>query len=154
MSLSRKDIQKRKERENAVRKKVLDRREEIRKERKLVEDERKKDKEMFLLEHGHIPAALPGNPELAEAKKAEREKKVSEKLKRNLAILKNLEQEYEQEQAARTNLNSQLEEEGYHSMKEKMDALHAKALKMQKVVEDLDEAASKSGKTEDSLQQK
>lgn len=154
MSLSRKDIQKRKEREKSVRKKVLERREELRKERKLVEEERKKEREMYLLEHGHTPAALPGNPELAEERKAEREKKVSEKLKRNLAILKNLEQEYEREQAARTNLNNQLEDEGYLSMKEKMDALHAKALKMQKVADDLDEAAGKSVKEEDSLQPK
>lgn len=154
MSLSRKDIQKRKEREKSVRKKVLERREELRKERKLVEEERKKEREMYLLEHGHTPAALPGNPELAEERKAEREKKVSEKLKRNLAILKNLEQEYEREQAARTNLNNKLEDEGYLSMKEKMDALHAKALKMQKVADDLDEAAGKSVKEEDSLQPK
>lgn len=142
MSLSRKDIQKRKQREKNVRKKVLERRDEIRKERKLVEEERNKEREMFLLEHGHTKAALPGNPELAEIKKAEREKKVSEKLKRNLAILKNLEQEYENEQAIRSKLNNQLEDEGYMSMKEKMDALHAKALNMQKVANDLAEASS------------
>ena len=141
MSLSRKQIQKRKERENNVRKKVLERREELRKERKLVEQERQKEREMYLLEHGHTPAALPGNPELAEIARAERDKKVGEKLKRNLAILRDLESEYEREQASRKQLNENLEGEGYLTMKEKMDALHEKALKMQKVADDLAEAA-------------
>ena len=77
MSLSRKDIEKRKQREIAVRKKVLERREEIRKERKEVESERRKEREMYLLEHGHTPPALPGNPELAEQKKAERDQKIA-----------------------------------------------------------------------------
>ena len=141
MSLSRKQIQKRKEREKNVRKKVLERREELRKERKLVDQERQKEREMYLLEHGHTPAALPGNPELAETARVERDKKVSEKLKRNLAILKDLESEYEREQATRKQLNENLEDEGYLTMKEKMDALHEKALKMKKVADDLAEAS-------------
>lgn len=141
MSLSRKDIEKRKQREIAVRKKVLERREEIRKERKEIEKERQKERDMFLLEHGHTPSALPGNPELAEQKKAEREKKVAEKLKRNLAILKSLEAEYEKEQAARKDVNAKLESEGFMTMKEKMDALHEKALKTQKVIDDIEEGS-------------
>jgi hypothetical protein len=143
MSLSRKEIEKRKQREVAVRKKVLERREEIRKERKEVESERKKERDMYLLEHGHTAAALPGNPELAEQKKAEREKKVAEKLKRNLAILKSLEAEYEKEQSTRKDVNNKLEAEGFKTMKEKMDALHEKALKSQKVIDDIEEASKK-----------
>ena len=144
MSLSRKDIEKRKQREIAVRKKVLERREEIRKERKEVENERKKEREMYLLEHGHTPSALPGNPELAEQKKIEREKKIAEKLKKNLAILKDLEAEYEKEQSSRKQLNEKLESEGFMSMKEKMDALHEKALKTQRVIDDIEEAAEQN----------
>ena len=68
----------------------------------------------------------------------------SEKLKKNLEILRELEQQYEQEQAVRKNLNDKLESEGYLTMKEKMDALHEKALKTQKVADDLAEAAEMS----------
>jgi len=144
MSLSRKDIEKRKQREIAVRKKVLERREEIRKERKEVESERRKEREMYLLEHGHTPPALPGNPELAEQKKAERDQKIAEKLKKNLEILKDLEAEYEKEQSSRKQINEKLESEGFMSMKEKMDALHEKALKTQRVIDDIEEAAKEN----------
>ena len=149
MSLSRKEIQKRKQREVAVRKKVLEQRSELRSERKKVEEEKRKEFELWKLEHGTTPAALPGNPELAAIKQAEREQKVADKLKKNLEILRDLERQYEQEQAARNNINEQLESEGYLTMKEKMDALHEKALKMEKVANDLEEAASmNSEKTE------
>jgi lipoate-protein ligase A len=58
--------------------------------------------------------------------------------------LKNLEQEYENEQSNRKNINDKLESEGYKTMKEKMDALHEKALSMEKVANDLAEAASEN----------
>jgi hypothetical protein len=144
MSLSRKQIEKRKVREESVRKKVLEQREEIRRERKLVENERSKEREMHKIEYGYTPPALPGNAELAKIRQAEREKKISEKLKHNLEILKNLEQEYENEQSSRKNINDKLESEGYKTMKEKMDALHEKALSMKKVADDLAEAASEN----------
>ena len=141
MSLSRKQIEKRKQRDKDVRKKVLERRTEIRTERKLVEEERSKEREMYEIEHGKVRPALPGNPELAQKVLAERESKVAEKLRKNIEILKHLENEYEKEQASRNNLNQPLESEGHMTMKEKMDALHEKALKMQRVADDLDEAA-------------
>lgn len=144
MSLSRKEIQKRKQREIAVRKKVLEQRSEIRAERKRVEEERVRELKMHRLEHGSIPPALPGNPELAAIRQAEREKKISEKLNKNLEILRALEKEYENEQVNRKNINNQLESEGYLTMKEKMNALHQKALNMQKVADDLKEASEMS----------
>ena len=99
---------------------------------------------MYLLEHGHTPPALPGNPELAEQKKAERDQKIAEKLKKNLEILKDLEAEYEKEQSSRKQINEKLESEGFMSMKEKMDALHEKALKTQRVIDDIEEAAKEN----------
>lgn len=144
MSLSRKEIQKRKQRQESVRKKLTEQRDEIRKERKLVEVERNREREMWKLEHGRTPPALPGNPELAAIRQAERDKRISEKLNHNLEILRNLEQEYEREQASRKEINDRLESEGYMTMKDKMDALHEKALKMQRVADDLEEAANMS----------
>ena len=144
MSLSRKEIQKRKQRQESVRKKLAEQRDEIRKERKLVEVERNREREMWKLEHGTTPPALPGNPELAAIRQAERDKRISEKLNHNLEILRNLEQEYEREQASRKEINDRLESEGYMTMKDKMDALHEKALKMQRVADDLEEAANMS----------
>ena len=61
-----------------------------------------------------------------------------------MEILRNLEQEYEREQASRKEINDRLESEGYMTMKDKMDALHEKALKMQRVADDLEEAANMS----------
>jgi hypothetical protein len=142
MSLSRKEIQKRKERQESVRKKLAEQRTEIRKERKLVEEERNREREMWKLEYGKTPPALPGNPELAAIKQAERDRKISEKLNHNLEILRSLEQEYEREQSSRKNINDNLEAEGYMTMKDKMDALHEKALKMKRVADDLEEAAN------------
>jgi hypothetical protein len=129
MSLSRKEIQKRKERQESVRKKLAEQRTEIRKERKLVEEERNREREMWKLEYGKTPPA-------------ERDRKISEKLNHNLEILRSLEQEYEREQSSRKNINDNLEAEGYMTMKDKMDALHEKALKMKRVADDLEEAAN------------
>ena len=124
-----------KAREKAVRKKILHQREELRKERKLVEVERQQELERWKLEHGATPQALPGNPELAAKKEAERAKAVANKLQRNLEILKALEAEYDTEQANRKTLNDKLESEGYNTMKDKMAALHEKALKMKEVAD-------------------
>ena len=68
-------------------------------------------------------------------KEAERAKAVANKLQRNLEILKALEAEYDTEQANRKTLNDKLESEGYNTMKDKMAALHEKALKMKEVAE-------------------
>lgn len=148
MSLSRKEIEKRKAREKAVRKKVLAQRDELRKERKLVEDERRREYEMWKLEHGAAKPALPGNPEAAAKAEAERAKVVADKLQKNLEILKALESEFDREQSIRKELNEKLEGEGYTTMKEKMAALHEKALKMKEVADQqAKDAAENAGET-------
>jgi hypothetical protein len=142
MSLSRKEIEKRKAREKAVRKKVLAQRDQLRMERKLVEEERQREYEMWKLEHGATKPALPGNPEAAAKAELERARVIAEKLQKNLEILKALEAEYDREQAVRTELNEKLEDEGYKTMKEKMAALHEKARKMKEDAERMAEYCS------------
>lgn len=142
MSRSRNNPQKRKLREKAVRQKILVNREELRIERRAQQEELIKDKERFLLEHGQIPQAKPGNPESAARCDAKQSKKIVEKLAHNLEILKVLEKEYEDEQSRRNEVNEKLESEGYKTMKEKMNALHEKALKMKGDAEALAKAES------------
>lgn len=126
MSKARNNPQKRKLRQKAVRQKVLARRVEIRAERKAMREEMLKDQQMQELEHGKVQQLLPGNVDAAERKLAEREKKVVDKLKKNLEVLKQLESEYDKEQASRKSVNEQLESEGFSTIKEKMDALQKK----------------------------
>jgi hypothetical protein len=137
MSLSRKQIEKRKQREIEVRKKVLDQRAEFRKEKKIAEQERLREKEMYELEHGKISSALPGNPDLAVQKEAERTRKTADKIAKNLELLKKLQEEFEQEQSMRKNFNENLEAEGYETLKEKMNALAEKSTKIKEVAERL-----------------
>lgn len=126
MSKARNNPHKRKLRQQEVRKRVLERREEIRAERKKLHEELVKERSMHELEHGKIPELLPGNSELAERRLAEREQRNIDKLKKNLEVLKQLEEEYDREQSSRQGVNSQLESEGFKTIKEKMDALQQK----------------------------
>lgn len=123
MSKSRKDPHKRKLRQQEVRAKVLARREEIRVERKALAEEVQRERKMHELEHGKPQQLLPGNQELAEKVKAEREAKTIEKIKRNLDVLKRLEEEYDREQSVRSGVNKSLESEGFSTLKEKIDAM-------------------------------
>jgi len=60
---------------------------------------------------------------IAEADK----KRIQERLQRNMEILKALEEEYERDMAAKKDINDRLESEGYHTLKDKMNALEAAA---------------------------
>jgi len=52
----------------------------------------------------------------------------NKKLEKNIKILKALEEEYKREQESRENLNEELKAEGFDSLEEKMNAIHAKAV--------------------------
>lgn len=54
------------------------------------------------------------------------------RLNRNLEILKALEEEYDKEMAARQGMNSELEEDGCSTLKEKIEALQGMVLEDQK----------------------
>ena len=144
MSLSRKQIEKRKAREKTVRKKVLQQREELRAERKVMEEEKRKEFERYVIEHGRTPPALPGNPELAAEKEAERARKAADKIAKNLELLRNLQSEFEKEQEMRRQLHEGLEAEGYSTLKEKMEAIAEKGEKMKMAAQRLAEDGSDS----------
>ena len=135
MSKERQKMQKKKLREKEVRKKVLEQREELRKERKLMKAEEKKERDLYILEHGKLPPALPGNPALAAIAEAQRSQKAADKIAKNLELLKKLQEEFEQEQSTRERLNQNLENEGHISLKEKMEALAEKTSKIKEAAE-------------------
>lgn len=120
---------KKKERERTAKARVLARREALRKERKAEKEEQRKFEEAQEIMHGKRMPII-NNPEVLAQKEAARARAVSDKLKQNLEILEALEREYEAEQAARAEMNDKLESEGHKTMREKMDALHQKALAM------------------------
>lgn len=118
---------KRKNREKVAKEKILSRRNALRLERKKRNQEKAAEYEANMIVHGK-PKPIINDPEKMAEWEARQTKYVSEKLKKNLEILKALEQEYDQEQARRAEMNQKLESEGHKTMREKMDALHQKAL--------------------------
>lgn len=126
MSKQQQKEQKKKNRERAAKQKVLQRREELRKTRKEAREQELAEKEAHEVVHGKMMphVNVPGEREAAKAAI------VAEKLKKNLEILQALEDEYEEEQKKRGEMNAHLEAEGHKTMREKMDALHKKALEM------------------------
>jgi hypothetical protein len=142
MMSSKKKIEKRKQREKLVRKKVLERREEIRKERKIMHQELLKEKTMDELNNGKQQQLGPGHPELAIQKEEELKQKKLEKIKKNLEVLKGLQEEFEKEQNLRNQLNQKLEDEGHFNMADKMNALQEKAAKMRETVEEIEQENS------------
>jgi hypothetical protein len=120
---------KKKDRERAAKAKVLAKREVIRKERKTAIQDYAKEKEAHEIVHGKQMPIITNPQKLAE-REALHAKEVAEKLKKNLEILEALEKEYEEEESRRAAMNESLEAEGHKTMREKMDALHKKALEM------------------------
>lgn len=129
MATKKQQEQKKKQRERESYQKVLRRREGMRLSRKLAENEELQRQEIELLAHGKLKPIIRDPIQAAEIN-AIRDQTITEKLKRNLEILEALEQEYDEENARRTAVNEKLEAEGFISMREKMDALHQKALEI------------------------
>lgn len=119
--------QKKKKREKAVKVKVHNRREALRKERREQLIQTNMEREAEKLVNGKLKPIITDPIKLAE-REAAQTRINKEKLENNLKILESLEQEYEAEQAVRAEMNEKLESEGYTTMREKMDALHQKAL--------------------------
>ncbi len=129
---------KKKAREKAVKEKVLRRRLAIREDQKKIDEDRLRDQQIDELENGkQKPYRKPQNvPQDTSAKDA----KILAQLERNMKLLEALEKEQLEEEASRTTVNDQLEAEGHLTMKQKMDALHQKALEMTGNAEPLAEA--------------
>jgi hypothetical protein len=127
---------KKKKRAEVAKTRVLKQREELRQERKATRLQERMEREADLIVHGR-PKPIINDPYRVAESEAARAKKVKQQLDHNLAILEALEREYDQEQARRSELNSQLEEEGHCTIREKMDALHQKALEITGKAEEL-----------------
>lgn len=122
MGIKKLKERKKKNRERATRQKVLERRTELRLQRKLYKEEEMREKEAHDIVHGKEMPFIKNKQEIS------KDKVISDKLANNLKILEALEQEYDEEQDRRTEVNQKLEAEGHKSIREKMDALHQKAL--------------------------
>lgn len=144
MSSKKQKERKKKKREEIARNRVLKRRESLRKQRKQAMEEKQKE---TLAEENAFGKMKPFvkndasvlNETITQAKE-DRQEEIKAKLEHNLKILEALEEEYDKESEARKELNQKLENEGYKTIKEKMDALHKKALELEGVAEDMEQA--------------
>lgn len=139
MATKRQKEKKKKDRERVAHARVVKRREALRTQRKQAEAEERQRQEVEYMANGK-PRPFIRDEEKAAEREAAKAKAVADQLKKNLEILEALEKEYEQEQESRAEVNQKLESEGYMSIKEKMDALHQKALEMTGKAELLAEA--------------
>ena len=141
MATQKQKEKKKKEREKVAKERVMRRREQLRKDRKIVAEEKRKEQEAHDIVHGR-PQPILKDPAAIAQREAAQARIVSEKLKKNLEILEALEREYDAEQATRAEMNTKLESEGHTTMREKMDALHKKALAMTGKAEELAQATA------------
>lgn len=125
-SKQQKIAQKKKKREKIAKERVLRRREEMR-------AIRKEDAAKARLEDELSPKQMPivNDPLACEMREKDSSNSVKAQIEKNLELLKALEEEYDKEQALRQQVNEDLESEGHMNMKDKLDALHKKALSMQ-----------------------
>lgn len=140
MTSKKQKERKKKAREQIARMRVLSRRVKLRKERKEILEQQQKEEHARQIVHGKSMPFVKMTQEEREVQEAARAMVVKTKLEENMQILEALEQEYDAEQASRDHVNAQLEAEGHKSMKEKMDALHEKALKITGKDKELEEA--------------
>ena len=127
MSTKRQKEQKRKDREKLNKIKKLQNRDKLRTQRKENLQLEQNERQIHILNHGKQKPFIK-DPEKAARYEKLKSESAMEKIKKNLEYLENLEKEYEAEQKAREELNAKLEAEGHFSLKEKLDALHEKAL--------------------------
>lgn len=118
MSKQRKQLQKKKEREAEAKKRVLARRESIRKKAKM-------EKMVARMEEKARPKLVPYRKDEDDEY---RQKIAEQNLEHNIHMLQALEEEYLEEQKSKASLNEELEAEGYKSLEEKINALHKQAI--------------------------
>lgn len=143
MATKKQKERKKKNREKIARYRVAKRRENLRKERKQALEDQIKQKIAEDEVCGKLQPYIKSNSLIVELTEEEKQKKISEtqsKIEHNLKILEALEQEYDQEQEQKKKINEDLEKEGFLTIKEKMDALHNKALEIEGKKEEYDGA--------------
>ena len=158
MSSKKQKERKKKKREQIAKSRVLKRREFFRKQRKQAMEERQKE---VLAEENAFGKMKPFikndasvlNDTVNQLKQNDQEKQeeIRLKLEHNLRILEALEEEYDKESEARKELNQKLENEGYKTIKEKMDALHKKALELEGVAQDMEQAQKEFDEQKDEI---
>jgi hypothetical protein len=122
MSTKRQKERKKKGREDKARARVLARRQKIREinrqeTRSRMLDDRFREKLKPIVK----------DPEVQKSLEESEQKRVQERLERNMQILKALEEEYEAEQNRKKEIGEELEAQGHTTLKEKFDALEAAA---------------------------
>lgn len=130
---------KKKERAKKVQAKLQRRRDYMTQERLKREEEMVRERTAYELEHGR-PMPIITDPAKLAIVQARKQQAINDKLKKNLEILEALEAAYDEEHARRAEVHERLESEGHMSIKDKMAALHQKALEMQGLANKLTEA--------------
>lgn len=133
---------KKKKRQEIAKNRVLKRREFIRQEKKKSLMEEKLEKETNESVYGKTQPIVNKDSLSCSIEEEAKDlpEDVKEKIQHNMKILEALEEEYDKEVNQRKKINDKLEKEGHTTMKEKMDALHQKALEMEGKLESMEQA--------------
>jgi hypothetical protein len=139
MNKQSKTLKKRKDREEKVKSQLLKQRSKLTVERQLAKKEllekksfKKQQKEQERLEE-HTEQLFQKLPE-----------KTRERIEHNIKILKALEEEHDKEVAARRAVNKDLEDQGFQTFKEKLDALLLVNENSEDILENSDKVAKVS----------
>lgn len=155
MTSKKQKERKKKNREKIAKNRVLKRRESLRRQRKQAMQERinevQAEEKVFGKQKPFVKNdASVLNEAVSELKKQHVED-INAKLEHNLKILEALEEEYDRENATRKEINQKLENEGHMTMKEKMDALHKKALELEGIAGDMEKAQKEFDENKDEI---
>ena len=131
-----KKIQKQKAREKENKRKLAKKRES----KRLQDKEKREWEDKMEKEAGEEKLQPYVHPEKAKAREEEKDRNIKEQLEHNVEILQALEEEYLKDQASKSDMSSQLEEEGFVTVKEKLDELNRRA------VEEVDKITGSSEK--------
>lgn len=155
MTSKKQKERKKKNREKVAKNRVLRRREALRKQRKKAMQERineiQAEENAFGKQKPFVKNDASVLNEAVDELKKQHFEDVNAKLEHNLKILEALEEEYDRENSTRKEINQKLENEGYMTMKEKMDALHKKALELEGVAGDMEKAQKEFDEKKDEI---
>jgi hypothetical protein len=144
MTSKKQKERKKKNREKIAKDRVLRRRETLRKQRKQAMEEKlnelQAEENAFGKQKPFVKNDASALNEVVSVEKEKRAEELNSKLEHNLKILEALEEEYDRESETRKEINQKLENEGHMTMKEKMDALHQKALELEGIAGQMERA--------------
>lgn len=155
MTSKKQKERKKKNREKIAKNRVLKRREALRKQRKQAFEERKNEVQAEENAFGRQKPFVKNdasalNEVIVQERKSSMED-IKSKIEHNLKILEALEEEYDKENEVRKEINQKLENEGFMTMKEKMDALHQKALELEGIAGEMQQAQKEFDEKKDEI---